>query len=122
MGLVAPRQWDLYVLGTEPMFPVLAGRCFTTEPPGKPAFVHFLLELWYYYTDFRVTEIKGICVTEIKGNYIQPQIFLSLYLSPSLSPPHTRDKQMTLTLDGDFTIFSRAENRTLSLKAVFRVN
>ena len=33
MGLVAPRQWDLYVLGTEPMFPVLAGRCFTAEPP-----------------------------------------------------------------------------------------
>ena len=89
MGLVAPWQWDLYISGTEPMFPALAGRFFTTEPPGKPSFVHFLLELKYYYTDFYVTEIKGICVTEINGNYIEPQVFVIPLSFPfSLFQPH----------------------------------
>ena len=32
-----PRgRWDLPRPGTEPVSPALAGRFFTTEPPGKP--------------------------------------------------------------------------------------
>ena len=30
-------MWDLSGLGTEPVFPVLAGRFFTTKPPWKPS-------------------------------------------------------------------------------------
>ena len=34
--------WDLPRPGIEPMSPALAGRFFTTEPPGKPLHVLFL--------------------------------------------------------------------------------
>ena len=33
-------MWDLHGSGIEPMSPVLAGRSFTTEPPGKPLFTY----------------------------------------------------------------------------------
>ena len=36
MGLVALHMWGLPRPGIEPMSPALAGRSFTTEPPGKP--------------------------------------------------------------------------------------
>ena len=35
-GLPFPSPWDLPDPGIEPMSPALAGRFFTTEPPGKP--------------------------------------------------------------------------------------
>ena len=35
-GLPFPTPGDLLNPGTKPASPVLAGRCFTTEPPGKP--------------------------------------------------------------------------------------
>ena len=41
-GVAAPRtellcgKWDLPRPGIKPVPPVLAGRIFTTEPPGKP--------------------------------------------------------------------------------------
>ena len=35
-GLPFPSPGDLPNLGTEPMSVTLAGRFFTTEPPGKP--------------------------------------------------------------------------------------
>ena len=35
-GLPFPSPGDLPDPGTEPASPVLAGRFFTTEPPGKP--------------------------------------------------------------------------------------
>ena len=35
-GLPFPSPGDLLDLGIEPDSPVLAGRFFTTEPPGKP--------------------------------------------------------------------------------------
>ena len=37
------RMWDCPELGIEPVSPVLAGRLFTTEPPGMP--FHCNLEL-----------------------------------------------------------------------------
>ena len=35
-GLLFPSLVDLPKPGTEPVFPALAGRFFTPEPPGKP--------------------------------------------------------------------------------------
>ena len=35
-GSVALSMWDLPGPGTKPVSPALAGRFFTTEPPGKP--------------------------------------------------------------------------------------
>ena len=37
-GLPFPSPEDLPDPGTEPMSPVLTGRLFTTEPPGKPIY------------------------------------------------------------------------------------
>ena len=34
-------MWDPPRSGIEPMSPALAGRFFTTEPPGKPLFLFF---------------------------------------------------------------------------------
>ena len=39
IGLLFPSPGDLTDLRTEPMSPALADRFFTTEPPGKPAFL-----------------------------------------------------------------------------------
>ena len=36
MGLVAPHVGSSWKHGITPMFPTLANRFFTTEPPGKP--------------------------------------------------------------------------------------
>ena len=38
------RMWDLPGPGFEPVSPALAGRFFTTEPPGKPLFL--LIYFW----------------------------------------------------------------------------
>ena len=35
-GLPFPSPVDLPNPGTEPVFPALSGKFFTTEPPGKP--------------------------------------------------------------------------------------
>ena len=37
-------MWDLPGPGIEPESPALAGRFFTTEPPGKPPEISFLME------------------------------------------------------------------------------
>ena len=52
MGISGEEYWsglpfaslgDLPRLGIEPMFPALAGRFFTTEPPEKPILIiHFI--------------------------------------------------------------------------------
>ena len=39
MELVAQGTWNLPGQGIEPVFPALAGRFLTTEPPGKFDFV-----------------------------------------------------------------------------------
>jgi len=38
-------MWDLLGPGIEPMSPALAGRFFTTEPPGKPKFSRVEMDL-----------------------------------------------------------------------------
>ena len=40
-----PSLGDLPDQGTEPISPALAGRFFTTEPPGKPWYVTFAAAL-----------------------------------------------------------------------------
>ena len=43
---------DLPGPGIEPMSPALAGRFFTTEPPGKPSWLHLIAVqsmVWIYY-------------------------------------------------------------------------
>ena len=40
-GLPFPPPGDLPNLRTEPASPALAGRLFTTEPPGKPTMLYF---------------------------------------------------------------------------------
>ena len=42
-ALVFHGRWDLPGLGMESVSPVLAGRFFTTEPPGKPRYVFLCL-------------------------------------------------------------------------------
>ena len=41
-GLPVPSSGDLCDPGVEPKSPVLAGRFFTTEPPGKPIIIAYL--------------------------------------------------------------------------------
>ena len=38
--LMLCRMWDLLRLGIKPKSPALAGRFFTTEPPGKPIYMY----------------------------------------------------------------------------------
>ena len=38
-GLPSPSPGDLPDLGTEPTSPALEGRCFATEPLGKPVYI-----------------------------------------------------------------------------------
>ena len=42
-GLLFPSPGDLPNIGIEPASPALAGRCFITEPPGKPTHCSYLL-------------------------------------------------------------------------------
>ena len=48
MGLVAPQFVYSSQTGTEPMSPALAGRFFTTEPPGKAMISRFILYFYHY--------------------------------------------------------------------------
>jgi len=41
-GLPVPSSGDLHNPGVEPKSPALAGRFFTTEPPGKPIIIAYL--------------------------------------------------------------------------------
>ena len=45
-GLPFPPSGDLPEPGIEPESPALAGRFFTTEPPGKPAYLYTLFFFW----------------------------------------------------------------------------
>ena len=49
-GLIFPSPGDLPNPGIEPASPALAGRFFTTEPPGKP-FFYFIVANMMNYTD-----------------------------------------------------------------------
>ena len=40
-ALLLCGMWDLPGSGMEPVFPVLAGGFFTTEPPGKASLFYF---------------------------------------------------------------------------------
>ena len=53
-GLPFPSPGDLPNPGTEPVSPALAGRFFTTEPPGKPLYSLYLLFSLEVYTDLSV--------------------------------------------------------------------
>ena len=46
VGLLLHGLWDLLGPGIKFMSPALAGRFFTTEPPGKPTF-HFIFCIFY---------------------------------------------------------------------------
>ena len=46
--------WDLPGSGIEPVSPALAGRFFTTEPPGKPCLCFILLKKKFFFLAARV--------------------------------------------------------------------
>ena len=48
-GLPFPSPGDLPDPGIEPMSPALAGGFFTTEPPGKPAYIYIYTNIQYNY-------------------------------------------------------------------------
>ena len=52
-GLQSPFPGDLPDPGIEPTSPSLAGRLFTTEPPGKP-FIRYYLQIKGSY--FKINE------------------------------------------------------------------
>ena len=53
-----PSPGDLLDPGIEPIFPALAGRFFTTEPPGKPS-LSVMMYLLHVIQDLRVAWIFG---------------------------------------------------------------
>ena len=55
-------MWDLCGPGIEPMSPTLAGRFFTTEPPGKPIIVSTISSVFY-------RRKKRQCQDSKLGNY-----------------------------------------------------
>ena len=71
-GLPFPSPGDLSDPGTEPTSPELAGRFFTTEPPGKP--IYWILtsnRSWYLYC------LKGNTVQELPKLTIVSNTFLN---------------------------------------------
>ena len=58
--LLFPSLWDLLGPGIEPESPALAGRFFTTEPPGKPLFRFFLCYCFLNYLKIKKEKAK-IC-------------------------------------------------------------
>ena len=52
MGLVTPLHVDLPGLGVKLMFLALAGRFFSTEPPGKPHDCFFFLFFFFNFILF----------------------------------------------------------------------
>ena len=60
-GLLFPPPWDLPVPEIELMSlvsPALAGKFFSTEPPGKPNMKHNLVHLGYLSTRVIISVIK----------------------------------------------------------------
>ena len=53
-------MWDLLGSGIEPVSPALAGRFFTTEPPGKPQFFFVYTQKWH----FRITWLLYLKIFE----------------------------------------------------------
>ena len=76
-GLPFPSPRDLPALGTEPEFPMspaLAGRFFTTEPPGKPR--RKMLSLFYMQRRLKLREVKRLgqshCVRWVVKSHSNP--------------------------------------------------
>ena len=67
-GLPFPSPGDLLNSGIEPMYPALAGRFFTTDPPGKPYFT-FTLTLLAITILLFVSESLSILGTLYKWNH-----------------------------------------------------
>ena len=77
-GLPFPPPWDLPDPGTEPASPALAGRFFTTEPPGKP------LNQWtkdYFY--FRITRLSDWECSESELDALKQQMESTFSLAMS---------------------------------------
>ena len=51
-GFLFPSPGDLLDPGIEPVFPALAGRFFTTEPPGKPREDEGITDVFYVWGNY----------------------------------------------------------------------
>ena len=79
---------DLLNSGIEPVSPALAGKFFTTEPPGKPVFVNInsCIEIYAYafVYIFSVATFQA-SVGELRPT--KPKIFFYLVFTENISQP-----------------------------------
>ena len=61
-GLPFPPPGDLPDSGIEPVSPELAGRFFTTGPPGKPLCIHRYAKIYDNFQD-----VYGIIIKEVRS-------------------------------------------------------
>ena len=59
-GLLFPSPGDLPDTGIEPVFPALAGRFFTAEPPGKPREHEGITDVFLYFGELLASTPKSI--------------------------------------------------------------
>ena len=77
-GLPFPIPGDLPYSGIEPTSPKLAGRFFTTVPPGKPKALVAIIKSNIFYV-LPLTLFKATASSSL-GIYITPMIILYSYL------------------------------------------
>ena len=69
-------MWDLLESGIEPVSPPLAGRFFTTEPPGKPQFFFVYTQKWHFQITwllyFKIFENMPDCFPEWLHHFTFP--------------------------------------------------
>ena len=91
-----PPPGDLHDPGTKPTSLALAGRFFTTEPPGKPISVstcllsvsHLQLSLSHLLTICQSRYVSSTCLLSSYHLCVNKSIYLSLVISARLSFIH----------------------------------
>ena len=92
-----PSPGDLLDPGIEPLFPALAGRFFTTEPPGKPS-LSVMMYLLHVIQDLHVAWIS-------ECHLMLFNFSLELcHQSCNLREPETSEALKTVTLGIEFLI------------------
>ena len=94
-GLPFPSPGDLLSPGIEPESPALAGRFFTTEPPGQPNagynLSHMLELFWTYLNPHQMVEFKCMLTTSTKSpeDWLEPE---GWWCWPSITPSPTNQR------------------------------